>query len=354
MIIYLRYATDSQTRKLPPFVDSGDGDSEETGLTIANTDILIGKPGGTTLTAKHSGGATHISNGIYYATFDSSDSDTVGNGELYIHKAGALYAFATLIVLPAKVYDSLFLGSDNLEVDIVQLLGTAWLTPAVAGTPDVNAKTVADKAGFSLSVTPPTASEVADAVLDEAKGEHAGFLATLFPAASYTAPPSASTVASQVRTELAAELARIDAAISTRLAAAGYTAPANADIATLLTRLSAARAGYLDLLNTYLDANVSGVVTEDAIAARIIEDHGAGAYGSGVGLQLKEYTLTQDGTPIAGVGCWVTSDAAGLIRISPVRQTNSLGKVVFQLDVPVGTTVYIWYQGATTGDAEVV
>lgn len=127
----------------------------------------------------------------------------------------------------------------------------------------------------------------------------------------------------EIRAEMDAnstKLAHLDTDISSRLAAEDYTEPPS----------------------------------EDDIAARITEDHGPGAYGSGVGLQLKEYTLTQEGTPVAGVACWVTSDAAGLIRISPVRQTNSLGKVVFQLDVPVGTTVYIWYQGATTGDAEVV
>lgn len=159
MIIYLRYATDSQTRKLPPFVDSTDGDSEETGLTIANTDILIGKPGATTLTAKHSGGATHIQNGIYYLTFDSSDTDTIGNGELYIHKSGALFNFATLIILPQKEFDALF-GSGIREANVIQLLGTAWLTPTTAGTPDVNAKTVTDKTGFSLATSPPTAADI--------------------------------------------------------------------------------------------------------------------------------------------------------------------------------------------------
>jgi len=80
-----------------------------------------------------------------------------------------------------------------------------------------------------------------------------------------------------------------------------------------------------------------------------------GAWGSGVGLQLKEYTLLDgDDNPAGGVGCWCTSDAAGLVKISPVRITNSLGKVVFQLDVPAGTHVWIWYQGATAGDEEVV
>ena len=43
-------------------------------------------------------------------------------------------------------------------------------------------------------------------------------------------------IASAVRTELTTELARIDAAISTRLATAGYTAPANADISTIKSK----------------------------------------------------------------------------------------------------------------------
>lgn len=46
--------------------------------------------------------------------------------------------------------------------------------------------------------------------------------------------PSAAGNAAAVRAELATELARIDAAISTRLAAAGYTAPDNVSIAAIL------------------------------------------------------------------------------------------------------------------------
>jgi hypothetical protein len=45
---------------------------------------------------------------------------------------------------------------------------------------------------------------------------------------TFSTTPSA--IAAQVRVELATELARIDAAISSRLASASYTAPANSDI----------------------------------------------------------------------------------------------------------------------------
>ena len=47
----------------------------------------------------------------------------------------------------------------------------------------------------------------------------------------------------------APDLSNLDIAVSTRLASAGYTAPDNGGITTLTTRLSAARAGYLDKLN---------------------------------------------------------------------------------------------------------
>lgn len=56
------------------------------------------------------------------------------------------------------------------------------------------------------------------------------------------AAPSASTTATAVRTELATELARIDVAISTRLADADYTAPDNAGIAAIAAKLPSAGA----------------------------------------------------------------------------------------------------------------
>lgn len=56
---------------------------------------------------------------------------------------------------------------------------------------------------------------------------------TRLAATSYTAPPSAATVASQVRTELATELGRVDAAVSSRLATNGYTAPDNGSISAI-------------------------------------------------------------------------------------------------------------------------
>lgn len=138
MPIFFRQATASQEVPLGYFVDSTDGNTEETALSIANTDIKIWKAGATTLANKNSGGGTHISNGVYYAVLDATDTDTAGSLVIFCHMSGALVTRTECVVLPAKVYDSLIAGSDNLEVDAVQWLGTACATPTVAGVPEVD------------------------------------------------------------------------------------------------------------------------------------------------------------------------------------------------------------------------
>jgi hypothetical protein len=108
MPIYLRQSTASQEIPLGYFLDSTDGDTEETGLTIANTDIKIWKTGATTLADKNSGGATHISNGVYYAVLDATDTDTIGPLVIFCHKSGALAIRVECCVLDEAVYDAMF------------------------------------------------------------------------------------------------------------------------------------------------------------------------------------------------------------------------------------------------------
>ena len=122
-MIPLKYATASQEIPLGYFLDSTDGNTEETGLTINNTDIKLWKNGASTLANKNSGGASHISNGIYYATLDDTDTNTLGALIIYVHVAGALAVRVECCVYPAAVYDSLIAGSDYLQTDIVQISG---------------------------------------------------------------------------------------------------------------------------------------------------------------------------------------------------------------------------------------
>jgi hypothetical protein len=165
----------------------------------------------------------------------------------------------------------------------------------------VTAGTVSDKSGYSLATAPPTAAAVASQVRTELTTElaridaaistrstyagadtsgtttllsrltsgRAGNLDNLdatvssrLASASYSAPPSASTVASQVRTELTTELSRIDVATSTRLASASYSAPL--DAAGVRTAVGLASAN----LDTQLGDLPTATEVADAVLSR--------------------------------------------------------------------------------------
>jgi hypothetical protein len=115
MTIRLKQSTASQEVPLGYFVSSTDGNTEQTGLTIANTDLKLWKAGATTLANKNSGGATHISNGIYYAVLDATDTNTLGPLVIFCHPTGALPVRLECEVVPANVYESLINGTEWLE-----------------------------------------------------------------------------------------------------------------------------------------------------------------------------------------------------------------------------------------------
>lgn len=120
MTIYLKQSTAGQEVPLGYFVDSTDGNTEETALTIANTDIRLHKTSATTL-VNPAAGATHISNGIYYWVADATDTGTLGPLVVYCHPTGALAVRVECCVLAANVYDSLIGGGGLLNINVSQI-----------------------------------------------------------------------------------------------------------------------------------------------------------------------------------------------------------------------------------------
>ena len=170
MPLYLKQSTASQEVPIGQAVDSADGNTEESGLTIANTDIKVWKHGATTLANKNSGGATYISNGVYYAVLDATDTDTLGNLVLFVHVAGALPLKVECVVLSANVYDSFIGGTDLFDVSVTQISGSAVSTStAQLG---VNAVQAGGTAWGSGAITSSALSAGAiDAILDELIGD---------------------------------------------------------------------------------------------------------------------------------------------------------------------------------------
>ena len=97
-------------------------------------------------------------------------------------------------------------------------------------------RTDIERAGGKLDSVP-TAAANASAVWGTAtKTVTGGTVDTLTNSPSV---PSAASIAAATRSELAVELARVDAAVSSRMAASSYTAPANSDVAAIKAKTDA-------------------------------------------------------------------------------------------------------------------
>jgi hypothetical protein len=149
MALPLKQSTASQEVPLGPFVDSTDGSTAETGLTIANTDIKIWVNGATSLANKNSGGGTHMAQGVYSAVLDATDTATLGPLVIFVQVAGALPVRLECVVLNAVNYDSAIAGTDFLQVDAVQFAGQTitagagvTMPSAVASTTNITAGTI--------------------------------------------------------------------------------------------------------------------------------------------------------------------------------------------------------------------
>lgn len=235
---YLKQATAGQVRTIGPFIDDGDFKTLENGLTIANTDILL-KKNGAASAAKNSGGATADgSGGLYHLTLDATDTNTVGELSFSVKVAGALVVFGSFCVLEEAVYDALFaasapgyldaagvraavgLAGANLDAQLGDLPTNAEFVAAVPTAVqnreemDSNSTRLASIDGKTTNLpTDPADQSLVIAAADAISGAIAALN---------------NLSAAQVRTELAVELGRLDEAVSTRLASAGYTTPPTA------------------------------------------------------------------------------------------------------------------------------
>lgn len=148
--MWLRQSTASQEFKLGPYLDSTDGNTQEVGLTIANTDVKLTKGGTTAEVSKNSGGLTHVAAGRYGGTFDATDTDTLGILEVDSHVAGALATHRTYFVLKAETYDALVTSGLNNLGGVAQTADNDILLQTVDGNVDA-IKIKTDKFTFTVS-----------------------------------------------------------------------------------------------------------------------------------------------------------------------------------------------------------
>lgn len=279
MAYWVKQST-ATTLALGPFVDSTDGVTAETGLTISQADIRLSKNGGAFAQTNNAAGATHMENGYYSVPLDTTDTNTLGRLKVCVNESGALPVWMDLHVAPANVWDSLF-GADKLEVDVLQFGGTNGTNSS--GRPEVNVTHAAGTAWASGAITAAsiasdaitaakiasdaiTAAKIADGAIDAATFAAGAINAAAIAADAITAAKVAADVTTEIQSGLAtaAALDAVDNFVDTEIAAIKTVVdaiqaktdnlPSDPADASVIAGLIAATEAKVDTVDTVVDA----------------------------------------------------------------------------------------------------
>ncbi len=142
----------ARTIVLGPFVDSTDGVTPKTALTIAQADIRLSVNGGAFAQTHNATGGTHMENGHYSIPLDTTDTGTVGILRVAVYKSGALPCWLDCAVMSTNAFDSFISDSGvGMLANTQSWKGNTVNTAATAGVPDVNVKNMNNVAATSIT-----------------------------------------------------------------------------------------------------------------------------------------------------------------------------------------------------------
>lgn len=164
-MLFLKQST-AVTVKIGPFVNSSDGVTAETALTIQKADVRLSKNGGDFGAANADqgvgdAGAAHDELGYYDIALDTTDTNTLGRMKLAISDAAAVPVWQEFTVLAANVFDSMIGGSGSLGVDVVAISGDSLAADNLETACDGGAYNVGGGAVVAASVTAKTGFSLA-------------------------------------------------------------------------------------------------------------------------------------------------------------------------------------------------
>jgi hypothetical protein len=180
--LLLRQST-AVTFSMGPMLDAADGDTEETGLSIAAADVKLSKNNGALGSKNDATAPTHDANGFYRVTLNATDTGTVGPGFAFVHVAGARPVKVDFAVLTPNVFDAMVSGGLNLPVNAVAISGDQAAADNLEADYDATGyakanssigqvTALATDAVSADALKADAAGDIADAVWDEARSGH--------------------------------------------------------------------------------------------------------------------------------------------------------------------------------------
>lgn len=264
---------------------------------------------------------TYMGHAIYPAILTQAAVTTVGDVIVGAFKSAAT---AECFMIPSAVvvvaYDpySTTLGLGTLSANVVSLLGTAWLTPGTAGTPDVNVKLWNGLSTVALPLIPTVAGRTLDV---SATGEGGIDWANI---GSPTTTVNLSGTTTKTVTDIATQIAALNnlsqANIRTALGMGSANMdtqldalPTNAELATAL--------GTAD--DAVLAAIAAGVplaansVSSSSVATTAVTELQTGLYTLRSGVAVPNFPISftmADGSAATGltdIVCYSSLDGSG-------------------------------------------
>jgi hypothetical protein len=135
MPIWLKQST-ARAIAFGPFLDETDGKTAEVSLSISQTDIRIKKTEGNWAQKNAAQLLLHEENGWYEISLDATDTATLGEMVVAVHKPGALPVWDKFMVVPTNVYESVISGTTVLNTNASQWAGVSTSASDIALLPD--------------------------------------------------------------------------------------------------------------------------------------------------------------------------------------------------------------------------
>lgn len=140
----LRQST-SITITMGPYLDNVDGNTERTGLTIAQANVRLSKNGGAYAQKSDTNSATHQEMGNYSIPLNATDTGTPGRLRVYTHPTSSLPVWSDFLIMTSNAYEALVSGGEFIKADIHQFAGVSGVFSQ--GIPYVNTAYIAGSVG---------------------------------------------------------------------------------------------------------------------------------------------------------------------------------------------------------------
>jgi hypothetical protein len=201
------------TLLIGPFVDDGDGNTVEGGLTISQADVRLSMNGGNMAQKTDATACTHDELGYYTCPLDATDTGTLGILKVMVHESGALPVWHEYQIVPANTWDSLVGGTDYLNSETAAM-AAGVVTAAAVATAAIDADAIATDAIGAAEIAADAigASEIAagaiaaDAfaagAIDAAAIANAAIDAATFAAGAIDAAATAADFIAEINAEM--------------------------------------------------------------------------------------------------------------------------------------------------------